>query len=160
MKYPDFPPLATVCVRALCVCTTTFAVVNTQELSRWQICRQWRHQKMSWQLPGPPMTTKLAPWRLSVFHDYSCVFSGFVVLFCPNQMMCSWTHVIKNVTQDFLTGTEAVVYLPQWQCQWCNPEGHGLNLSAPNDITINNAPIDNNIWKAHAVCMIMACCVL
>ena len=40
------------------------------ELSWYQLCRHWRHRRLSlWQPAVPPMTKKLSSWQLSVFSD-------------------------------------------------------------------------------------------
>ena len=42
------------------------------------------------------------------------------VVFCFGLVFANFTHIL----QGCITGTWAIIWLPQ--CQWCNPEGHGL----------------------------------
>ena len=55
-------------------------------------------------------------------------FTQFLVDLCDN-----FTHIL----QGCFTGIGAIVWL--LQCQWSNPEGHGLNQSIPNQTKHNKA---------------------
>ena len=48
----------------------TLNSTDDRELSVCQLCRHWRHRRLLWQPPVPPVTTKLASWRLSFFSEW------------------------------------------------------------------------------------------
>ena len=69
-----------------------------RELWWCQLCRHWRHWRLSlWQPPFPPVTTKLTFWQLSVFRVYPEMpqFREISVLFLI-------TPLIKNIATGLL----------------------------------------------------------
>ena len=91
----------------------TMPSLKTWELSWCQRCSQWQHCRLSWWQPAVlPVTTKLAPWWLSLFND--CVFCG-----CPILDVLQWIgrkigHQYKSASNGHQTVSQADLIFYLW----------------------------------------------